>query len=119
MAGRSILDDYGHEIYLNCHKLCRRSSGAAPTNHIGFLPRIIPESDLSSRIAAPARMFQPVFPGPAYVVLTAALRMTPARVALAACQQAQIAEVAFRCVAAIANNIVHPVSSVQFQKSSF
>lgn len=60
MMGNLEFDDYSRELNFNCDKVRRRSPGAAPTNHIGFLQRIIRESRITWRILARPGMFQTV-----------------------------------------------------------
>ena len=120
MVGNVEFDDYCHELKFNCHKARRRSPGAALANQIGFLPRIIRESRIISRIVARPRMFQTAISGPADSSLTADHRIDDTgAVALAACQQARFADDAFRCVFAVSKNNIHPTSKVQFHKSLF
>ncbi len=120
MVGNLEFDDYCHELNFNCHKARRRSPGAAPTNHVGFLPRITRESRIISRIVARPWMFQTVISGPADSTQTADHQIDDTgAVAIAARRQAQFSDDVFRCVVAVSKNNIHPTSTVQFHKSLF
>lgn len=120
MVGNLESDDFCHEMNFICRKVRWRSPGAAPTNHIGVLPRKIRESHIISRIVTRPRMFQTVISGSADSSLTADHQIDDTgAVALAARPQVQFADDAFRCVVAVSKNNIHPTSTVQFHKSLF